>query len=153
MTETTKREELAWAAGFFDGEGCFTITKDKNGVPAYARCSINQIHPEVLLRFQAAVELGKVSGPYFKGNKRQPLYHFQCTDYYGTKAIYELLHPFLGSIKREQGRMVFEQAREPKTSKEFCKRGHQRVPENTTQWGQCLECRRIRDRERRPKKT
>lgn len=55
------REELAWAAGFFDGEGCFSYTA-KAG---FATVTIGQVDRRVLDRFQEAIGgVGKIYGPY-----------------------------------------------------------------------------------------
>ena len=54
------REELAWAAGFFDGEGCFCFSE----AGQYVCVSITQTEREPLDRFERAVGLGKVNGPY-----------------------------------------------------------------------------------------
>src|SRR5260221_10051361 len=59
--------ELAWAAGFFDGEGS-TFARSERARPGYRRfvMSVPQSGadrpPEVLVRFQRAVALG-VIGP------------------------------------------------------------------------------------------
>lgn len=54
------REELAWAAGFFDGEGCFSYSKSGQ----YVCVSIGQTVREPLERFKLAVGLGVIYGPY-----------------------------------------------------------------------------------------
>ena len=67
--DNNKELELAWAAGFFDGEGCTCIWKGNTGFNN-RRVQV-QIHqssadgtPEVLKRFLEAVEVGKIYGPY-----------------------------------------------------------------------------------------
>ncbi|MGH9427147.1 MAG: hypothetical protein ACRD2L_12695, partial [Terriglobia bacterium] len=64
--------ELAWAAGFWDGEGSCGCYQKNDGRTRkasnfYLRAAISQKDREVLDRFRAAVELGKVYGPYSKG--------------------------------------------------------------------------------------
>ena len=58
--------ELAWAAGFFDGEGTTTLHRHKQNKLGYMRVSVMQFYdPECLYRFQKAVGgLGHVIGPY-----------------------------------------------------------------------------------------
>jgi hypothetical protein len=54
------REELAWAAGFFDGEGSFSWTMPA----AFGWAVINQTNRASLERFKRAVAgLGKIYGP------------------------------------------------------------------------------------------
>lgn len=122
------REELAWAAGFVDGEGCFT----RSGVSK--RLTINQIHPYVLQRFHRAVGgIGKVDGPWShpsKGPNRKPIWVYSCSSLEHLQAVYAMLYEFLSPVKREQGRLVLTQAiKWAKTNrcnvnKTHCKRGH-----------------------------
>lgn len=74
--------ELAWAAGFFDGEGCVTLDK-RSGQPVI---SIAQIDREVLDRFP--------------NSKSQ--YKYQCSRLDDVRQVVSLLHPYLSKIKREK---------------------------------------------------
>lgn len=88
--------ELAWAAGFFDGEGC-----SKH----YMTLSVGQKDRRPLDRFAAAVGYGNVTGPYLHGHKKNgdPIYchHWEVS---GQKAVAVLrkLWPYLSEPKREQ---------------------------------------------------
>ena len=144
------REELAWAAGFFDGEGCFRLHTGK-----YAQIIVNQVHPEVLQRFHHAVHsLGILTGPYTPagmnsdGSPRRAMWTYRVTNWVGVQAVYAMLYPFLGSVKCEQGANVLRKAARGHASGK-CGRGHLRTPENTTKWGQCRSCLRITDARRR----
>lgn len=89
--------ELAWAAGFFDGEGNAYF---KNGGSFALQAA--QVHREPLDRFRAAVGTGKVYGPYkARAGNRQPYYSYAVS---GLKAeeAYTSLRPYLSSIKRQQ---------------------------------------------------
>jgi hypothetical protein len=91
--------ELAWAAGFFDGEGCITLnTKGKK-----FQASIAQVDREVLDRFKSAVEIGNVTGPYDynKPNKR-PFYTWHTNGVDNITILKDKIGPFLSSIKRDQ---------------------------------------------------
>ena len=60
MQIVTHNEDLAWAAGFFDGEGC---TSGGTNV----RCPviiIGQVHREVLEKFLMVLGVGTIYGPY-----------------------------------------------------------------------------------------
>lgn len=159
--ETTWREELAWAAGFFDGEGCFRL-HTKAGIDGrfYAQITINQIHPEVLERFQRAVlGAGNIRGPYIPsgttkaGEPRKPTWNYACTNFEHVQAVYVMLIPFLGSVKTEQGKRVLTKCQRPAYTDSVCRNGHLKSPDNLTKWGQCRECMRDVDRKRRPPKT
>jgi len=114
------REELAWAAGFFDGEGCFSYVKaDGWGVVA-----IGQTNREPLERFQRAVAgLGKIYGPYEPKQRdgrwcRKPQWVYRAHRRNDVQAIAAMLWFKLGSIKRRQATAVL--IRVSRT----CRRGH-----------------------------
>lgn len=87
--------ELAWAAGFFDGEGCTSLKAKRKPC-----LSVTQKYPECLQRFQAALGLGKIYGPIEqKGNQ---IYIFSIQNARGVDTALSLLWPFLSSIKRAQ---------------------------------------------------
>jgi hypothetical protein len=94
-------EDLAWAAGFFDGEGS-TVVIHKNHNISF-RMAITQKHPEVLYKLQSAVGVGKVylSNKIYKGHKSK-LHRWQTTNHVDTIKAMEAIWPFLGSQKREQ---------------------------------------------------
>lgn len=95
--------ELAWAAGFFDGEGyigCVKHSRYKGMTYMRLSCTIAQIDRRVLDRFQAAVGVGIVRGPYTNGKTTSFQYSTGS-----TKAIWQvwtLLKPYLSPVKSEQ---------------------------------------------------
>jgi hypothetical protein len=99
LAEITER---AWAAGFFDGEGCTTWTKAYPPLKKkpYLRIVITQKDRRALHRFQAAVRgIGRVGGPFHhKG------FHQSAWTANGIQAEYvlRLIWPWLGEVKKEQ---------------------------------------------------
>lgn len=95
--------ELAWAAGFFDGEGCTTANGNptKFGKAVTVRMSVAQVEIEPLLRFACAVGYGAVRGPYMSKGNKQP--HFQW-NVSGAECCFVLdrLWPYLGVSKMRQ---------------------------------------------------
>lgn len=61
MIDTSQwtRENLAWAAGFLDGEGSFTVEASKNPIKSI-RITCGQNHPELLYRLQRVFGCGTV---------------------------------------------------------------------------------------------
>lgn len=116
------REELAWAAGFFDGEGSFSWTN----TAAVGCAVINQASKEPLERFQSAVGgLGKIYGPYQPRHKdhwsRKPQWAFRAHRREHVQAIALMLWFKLGSIKREQALSVLRHY------SNRCGRGHSKL--------------------------
>lgn len=118
------REELAWAGGFYSGEGSTGLsrfsTAGKNGKKRkywkrYPSMQIAQVgSPETLDRFNSAIGgLGKVYGPYGPyANNKQPYYQFQLYNVEKVTATIEMLWPFLSTAKQEQAAAVLKQYKE-----------------------------------------
>jgi hypothetical protein len=82
--------ERAWAAGFFDGEGCTTITGN------YLRVEVKQVDLRGLARFHAAVHgLGTIIG------EKPNIHRWYAYSLTALEAM-QCLWPFLGDAKREQ---------------------------------------------------
>lgn len=103
---TIDREKLAWAAGFYDGEGtmcCKTI----NGKWSSLSISIHQTNKDTLERFQDAVSgLGKVTGPEKSASRlhpnRLPIYLWRCQKFEDAQQVVCLLSPWLTPHKKKQ---------------------------------------------------
>lgn len=89
--------DKAWAAGFFDGEGCTSILKAQRDRYAYIRMSISQKDPECLLRFLQIVGYGKI----YKSHTRN-IYSWDCYKQSDVPLVMEQLYPYLSNVKREQ---------------------------------------------------
>lgn len=99
-------QELAWAAGLYDGEGTFGCYgrvdgRKRKASASHLRLSIGQHYdPEVLERFVRAVGTGKIYGPYtHTGNKQR--WVIQAT---GAEAvlIIQTIWPWMSGPKRRQ---------------------------------------------------
>ena len=97
------RFELAWAAGFFDGEGWANAITESGRRTAQPYAQINQADsngvPEVLLRFQRAVGgLGRISGPQVTEG-REDLFRWVVSSRGDVELVHHLLLPWLGQVK------------------------------------------------------
>lgn len=152
------REELAWAAGFFDGEGHTQLTKQ-----GYVSLKVAQTgdERECLERFRAAVGCGRIYGPYTNisdGAIRRRYFIWQLQRFELTQAVMAALWPFLSPPKREQAAAAFR-SRKPKAvypRQETCRYGHDlSVYRTFNKLGQaegCAECGRRRAREYQARK-
>ena len=117
--EMSRRERLAWAAGFFEAEGCISHSK-RSGVCV----SITQTDTEVLERFRAALGLGRIYGPYTSkhgdGISRKPHYFYRATGHHHTQAIVAMIWTWLGDEKRRQAVAALNRVL-------VCQRGHLKV--------------------------
>lgn len=100
--------ELAWSAGFLDGEGSFGTYKESSSTSKYRyRIQCAQVHREPLDRLQAALG-GSVRGPYgpYKTTK-QAYFQWAVHSDEAVNATY-LLMPYLSSVKSEQATAAME---------------------------------------------
>ena len=151
---TFNREELAWAAGFYDGEG-HTRSGRTIGVVISQSNS-----PELLERFNGAVGgVGCVYGPFEYRDRRptqKPFYTFGATSFESAQHCVCCLWPWLGSAKRAQALDALRQwLNKPRRwnrarrgeNRLVCIRGHRVEGDNayTTKAGHtaCRECRRV----------
>ena len=111
--------EAAWAAGFFDGEGCTTINKsrpkeralDKARPQLGLRMSLAQVQIEPLIRFRDAVGVGAIRGPYLYSTNRQPHWQWNVSNMDVIKVL-DIIWPYLSVVKQRQALIkVYEYAR------------------------------------------
>lgn len=98
--------ELAWAAGFMDGEGTFGWQRQLGRKPIpYVQAT--QVDRRPLDRLHLVLGIGKVYGPYVpKRANEQPYFYFRATGVERTLSIAELLRPWLSPPKREQADQI-----------------------------------------------
>lgn len=95
--------EHAWAAGFWDGEGCVTIAVRNNTANPRIVAEVVQVNREVLDRFGKAVGIGKVNGPYKQKNPNaQPYYSWRVEGLQNLLILKDAIYPYLGSVKKSQ---------------------------------------------------
>lgn len=130
------REALAWAAGFFDGEGC-TFAAHRKQRTIRVGLSISQVEREPLERFVTATgNLAKIL-PRARTRKptHRPIWTIQVTSWRNVQAIMAMLWPWLSRFKKDQYiRAVTELHADPGffnreagdrwPLKKVCKRGH-----------------------------
>lgn len=93
------RHELAWAAGFFDGEGW--ANQSGRGVQSRINQSDNDGVPKVLVRFQRAIGFGRIGGPV-REEGRKDLYFWQVSSRGDVVAVASTIWPWLGDVKRAE---------------------------------------------------
>jgi hypothetical protein len=96
--------DYAWAAGFFDGEGCVYVKVPKEGWPSQIKVCIGQTSVDVLEKFLDIFEVGTIFGPYIqrKGGNGAPFYNYMVSSAYEIITIFSHMWPYLGKAKREQ---------------------------------------------------
>ena len=101
--------DLAWAAGFFDGEGSFIFSKSRKH--RSTSISISQADRFVLDKFRDIVDCGTVGGPYGPYNNGisiKPQYKFRVNSLREFNIVYRSIKPWLSPIKIAQAELVLE---------------------------------------------
>ena len=93
------RHALAWAAGFFDGEGW--AGKSKRGVQSRVNQAGPDGMPAVLIKFHGIVGVGRLKGPHVKEGK-QDLYWWVASSRPDIARVADLIGPWLCPVKRAQ---------------------------------------------------
>jgi hypothetical protein len=106
---TLDTHELAWAAGFYDGEGStFLAAAGGQGLRSPC-CEVNQVRPEVLHRFHAAV--GGIGSMRLRPDRLKrrphPMWSWTTRNWRSTQTVLTMLWPYLDVVKRAQATTVF----------------------------------------------
>lgn len=150
MTNLAAPTELAWAAGFFDGEGN-TYGRRRGTTNIVVSLSLAQIDRRPLERFQQAVGgLGRIYGPMRRRLSTTDTWVFRTSSQRDCFAILHHLWPYLGAPKREQAEPIRnmildrwgERAMPARGNRETCQRGHPRKARSNGTWF-CPECSRV----------
>lgn len=100
-----KREGIAWAAGIFEGEGCFTFSAPGRRLPSpFVR--VQMTDKDVIEKFASVVERGTVLGPYFYEGENyrmtKPQWSWSLNGYDGFVYIRKLFWPYLCERRRQR---------------------------------------------------
>lgn len=87
-------ERVAWCGGFFEGEGCFSLS----GRAITSR--VANTDPELIARFSGTVATGHVYGPYDRGPGRKQQQVFAAAGFERVQATLAMLWPWLSSRRR-----------------------------------------------------
>lgn len=93
--------ELAWAAGFFDGEGTTSYLKKDNWIGP--RMSVAQNNKDTLVRFLNAVGCGKI----YEHTTRPGMFQWTLQKGKDVEICLNMLWPFLSEQKKEQAIKVY----------------------------------------------
>jgi hypothetical protein len=100
-----ERESLAWAAGFFDGEGGTYLQKNGTQVAlVVGQAGEIDAPPGVLVKLKEALGgLGQVYGPYRLADpRRRPKWSWQLHTFERCQAVIAMIWPWLSDVKKKQ---------------------------------------------------
>ena len=109
MSWSDATHELAWAAGFFDGEGSTGVSPARKVGSVRLFASVPQASssperlPSVLIRFHRAVAgLGHIGNPYLDPRSGTHIFQWRTDNLEEVQAVIALLWSELGPVKRSQ---------------------------------------------------
>jgi hypothetical protein len=110
MSFEVNREELAWAAGLFEGEGSFCNTNNYKGVSGFLSQIGTFTDLDVLKRFHKVVGgIGYIYGPYERktkdGRPQKTCWTWRAMSFEQVQAIVALLWPWLGERRKLQAKI------------------------------------------------
>jgi len=95
-------EEIAFAAGLFEGEGWAGVGSNHGGRTRSGSMQIQMCDREPLERFFEAVGAGKLYGPYQRKGVGRPIYRWIATRSKEVHHVARLLWPFLSPRRQQQ---------------------------------------------------
>jgi hypothetical protein len=98
----TPGEEIAWAAGLFEGEGCMT---QSGGRKVMRLASTDE---DTVRRFSEIIAVGKIYGPYEQGPPRKPFWVWVASGVDALLAL-RLMISWLGERRRKRACELFGQ--------------------------------------------
>ncbi|KKN40180.1 hypothetical protein LCGC14_0736120 [marine sediment metagenome] len=116
--------EWAWAAGFFDGEGCIRaavidsrervipVKAHNKGIKYTLAIAISNTDKSSLDKFRDIVQQSTVLGPYCRPNCK-PVFYFGLSSHAKVIRILQHMLPYL-TVKREQAEVALEWPLKPK---------------------------------------
>lgn len=133
--------ELAWAAGLFEGEGCFHITGKS------AQANLHMTDEDTVRRFAAAIGIGNVHDRPTR-HDRKPSWVWRVGGLVKVQAVVAMLWFGLGARRRQRAKEILAIARHVRimpADRTHCPKGHPYDEANTrwakTKWGEQRICR------------
>lgn len=104
----TRHEQLLYAAGLFDGEGCITLSKDKRQHTRFLKLSLGSTSHS-LVAFMQEVFGGNIRGPHVRNNRSKPIYEWFISNRKAADVLTELV-PYMREIRKvARARLVVDE--------------------------------------------
>lgn len=108
------KEQIMWAVGLFEGEGCIFLTETKPNyfVPGITLTTTDE---DVIRRFHRIIGMGRVRGPYnHKRPNSKPAYVWRLTGVVGVSEVLLAFAPWLGERRSARAAEVLAKSSKSK---------------------------------------
>lgn len=109
------KEELAWAAGLFEGEGC--IKGDRYKGSMVFRLHLNSTDRDTVYRFAKIINVGHVRYDEYENPKWSPQWCWYASSFEDVQAIIIMLWPWLGNRRQARALKLLTDAQNDWASK------------------------------------
>jgi hypothetical protein len=157
-------DEFAWAVGFFEGEGCISLTRYRNvhKEKGYHRSlSVTSTDRENVERFQRAVGVGQIHNPVSHSGRprHKPIHRWSLTRWQDIEELLLRMRPHLSTRRQEAADLLLahpvphgRRGGYGAFCRIVCERGHRLTADTLYIYPNgkrnCKECGRERRRER-----
>jgi hypothetical protein len=150
---TPTSEEIAWAAGLFEGEGSISLMQQRGRKSVGVIMHMGSTDPDVTARFHAIVGVGNVTIRDRPDPRHKRVWVWQSAAIDDVRHVARLLAPWLGARRSSRLHEViaaYEAAPARRISKTHCPQGHEFTAENTLRINgkhrRCRECNKVAQR-------
>jgi hypothetical protein len=148
------QEQIAWAAGLFEGEGWFGPRAKTS-----AEAVVGMTDLDVVERFATIMGFGALTVEPRGANKT--LYRWSACNATDVRALIELFWPYFGERRREAAQALLARTQDcpgKSRARTACRKGHPYTDDSTytvpkSGFRQCRICKRERERERAAAKS
>lgn len=98
-------DDVAWAAGLFEGEGCFSFRRDPRYNYSQWTAKLSMKDEDIVRRFHAVVGVGTVTyadPPSWRRAGHVPMWLWRVGSREGVRHVVDLLSPLLGARRLAQ---------------------------------------------------
>lgn len=116
---TATREQLAWAAGIFEGEGCISLLRRRSPRSDIhsVMVSMYMTDRDVIERFSEIVSIGHLTHGPFKKDTNLLGHVWQTGKFEHAQALIALLWPWLGDRRRARAVEVLQATHNTRSKK------------------------------------
>jgi hypothetical protein len=152
MQQERTPEQVAWAAGLFEGEGCWSYYQREFGAKVQPQVRLGTTDLDVVERFAAIVGCGAIGQVKPGTGGHKPVYEWRIYEAEKVREVIALFLPHMGERRRAKALEVLERiadVRSHNDKKTHCPQGHPFEGENLIvepyrRAGKVFEARRCR---------